>query len=114
MGLGLDLIFDYNMVEIHLIMDEIYVEREEVMNELLAEFENEGNTEPLLNTTEVQQIWEIINLNAIESIKQSSQELVEDSSELNHPTSLGPELGNNESCPCGSGRPYKRCCFNLN
>ena len=28
----------------------------------------------------------------------------------NDPPGLGRKVGRNESCPCGSGRKYKRCC----
>ena len=26
------------------------------------------------------------------------------------PTTVGKQVGRNESCPCGSGKKYKKCC----
>jgi len=30
--------------------------------------------------------------------------------ETRQPVVTGPKIGRNESCPCGSGRKYKKCC----
>lgn len=44
----------------------------------------------------------------------------EDVSDVEHalspvtPAALGPKVGRNDPCPCGSGKKYKKCCAGLN
>ncbi|MBX7226596.1 MAG: SEC-C domain-containing protein [Chitinophagales bacterium] len=29
------------------------------------------------------------------------------------PITVAPKIGRNDSCPCGSGKKYKKCCMEL-
>ena len=31
--------------------------------------------------------------------------------EREEPMTAGPRIGRNDLCPCGSGKKYKKCCF---
>lgn len=53
----------------------------------------------------------ISELFATEGELQEMQKIVDKSSEIDHSNLLFSTVGRNDSCPCGSGKKYKRCCM---
>lgn len=41
----------------------------------------------------------------------NSNDEADDKEEQHEPASSGPRIGRNDLCPCGSGKKYKKCCY---
>ena len=63
-----------------------------------------------------QEIAAICGNNGIHFLIELAPDKTEDVSEMDYalrppePVVAGPKIGRNDTCPCGSGRKFKKCC----
>lgn len=108
--------YDFSVKEIHDKLAIVVNHRIGIMEEMDKELEQylkekHKNEPQYIDEVDPYKLLELAMGTALEELDNSS---LENDDYTNEPYRADKKIGRNEPCPCGIGKKYKKCCFNLN